>query len=266
MPSNNNFVFHSIKDLSSHKGAFNCAIKGSNVEITTAENLELYFILYIDKEVNLHVTVSRDCVLHLGLICKNIVSRVSISGNVGENGELYLYFADFSENKSDFTWSFDLDGANSKGVIKVASVSSHKDIKHYEILINHNNVGTYGLTDCYGVAKDESTLSFIGNGHIFKGKKDSKAVQNCRVMVFDEKAKGVVKPVLQIDDNDIEASHLAILGKINPEQMFYMTSRGLSESIAKELITYGYLNPILNGFNDEECKDNISKLMREKMS
>ncbi len=84
-------------------------------------------------------------------------------------------------------------------------------------------------------------------------------------MVFDEACKGIAKPILKIDENDIEASHAAVVGRINEDHLFYLTSRGLTEAEAKELITLGYLKPILNGFDDEEMKEEISKLIEERM-
>ena len=76
-------------------------------------------------------------------------------------------------------------------------------------------------------------------------------------MVFDEKSDAIAKPILKIDDNDIEASHAAVVGKISDDHMFYLTSKGLSEEEARQLITYGYLKPILNGFDDQELQTKI---------
>ncbi len=266
MPSKNVYTFHSLKSIQTTEGVFSVVKYTDGLMITTAEDLELFLTLEVDDKVNMTIIVSNNCILHLGLISKSDIEVMRFQGTVNENAELSLYFADFSKKKSDFHWNVDLNGKNAKGTVKVASISSGTDVKDYDILINHHATGTYGLTDCYGVAKDKSHLSFIGNGHIFNGMKDSSDHQNCRIMVFDEEAKGLVKPILTVDENDISAGHSASLGTINPDHMFYMTSRGLSESIAKEIIAYGYLYPILDGFNEEENRDYISDLIREKMS
>ena len=84
-------------------------------------------------------------------------------------------------------------------------------------------------------------------------------------MVFDEASNAIAKPILKIDENDIEASHAAVVGKINDEHLFYLTSRGISEADAKQLITLGYLKPILAGFNDEETRNYISSLIERRM-
>ena len=79
-------------------------------------------------------------------------------------------------------------------------------------------------------------------------------------MVFDPNSDAIAKPILKIDENDIEASHAAAVGKISDEQIFYLTSRGLSNEEAKMLITLGYLKPIFKGF-DEDKVEHINETM-----
>ena len=81
----------------------------------------------------------------------------------------------------------------------------------------------------------------------------------------DEFLNVTLKHCLKIDENDIEASHAAVVGKINDEHLFYLTSRGISETEAKELITFGYLKPILLGFKEEQVKEHISSLIEGRM-
>ena len=115
------------------------------------------------------------------------------------------------------------------------------------------------------MVRDNGKLSFSGICKIEHGSHGSKAHQNAKIMVFDKLSDGVAKPILKIDDNDIEASHAAVVGKINDEHIFYLTSRGLTEDEAKRIITLGYLKPILGGFSDENIRDEIEKLIEGDM-
>ena len=108
-------------------------------------------------------------------------------------------------------------------------------------------------------------MMFLGTSHILKDSIKSKTQQNAKIMVFDEASNAIAKPILKIDENDIEASHAAVVGKINDEHLFYLTSRGISETEAKELITFGYLKPILLGFKEEQVKEHISSLIEGRM-
>ena len=106
-------------------------------------------------------------------------------------------------------------------------------------------------------------MHFKGISHIKNGSIKSKTRQSAKIMVFDPKCHAKANPILKIDENDIEASHAAIVGKVNDEHMFYLCSRGISENDAKQLITLGYLKPITNYFEDEkyvqEIVDGIEK-------
>ncbi len=175
------------------------------------------------------------------------------------------YFADFSEGKNFGDVQVDLNEEGSSCVWHLASLSSKKDNKRFDVSVNHNASNTNCQLDNYGVCKDEAKLIFSGICSVIKGSSRAEAHQNAKIMVFDEKSNAIAKPILKIDENDVIASHAAIVGKINDDHLFYLTSRGLTEAEAKELITYGYLKPILNGFNDDSIKDEINGLIEGRM-
>ena len=158
-----------------------------------------------------------------------------------------------------------LNGENSSAFWKLASVTEQKDKKVFDVSIIHNTSKTYGVSDNYGVTKDEGFLSFSGISHIKNGSKFSKTRQNAKIIVFDKLSNAKAQPILKIDENEIEASHGASVGTVNEDQIFYLTSRGLKEEMARQLITLGYLKPILNGFSDEEIKEEISTLIEGRM-
>ena len=147
--------------------------------------------------------------------------------------------------------------------VDVILIELHKDdpSPEFDVSMYLMNLKTVAHINNYGVTRDESKLFFSGICHIINGAHESKAHQNSKIMVFDEHSDAVAKPILKIDDNDIEASHAAVVGKISDDHMFYLTSKGLSENEARELITYGYLKPILNGFDDEKLQERISSLI-----
>ena len=101
------------------------------------------------------------------------------------------------------------------------------------------------------MCKDEAKLNFSGIVHIKNGAHQSVAHQNAKIIIFDDDTDAIAKPILKIDDNDIEASHASSVGKISDDELFYLTSRGISMEKARELITFGYLKPIISGFDDE---------------
>jgi Fe-S cluster assembly protein SufD len=64
--------------------------------------------------------------------------------------------------------------------------------------------------------------------------------------------------VLKIDENEVEASHAATVGRVNEDHLYYLQSRGLTKSDAKRLITLGYLQPIIRYFTDTSVQEKLA--------
>ncbi len=222
-------------------------------------------VLNPQEGLDLFFDIANHTNLHVAMLCKNELKQLKITANVGQNCTFESYFADFIPGKSTADIVVNLNGENARCDWHLASLSKDKDNKEFNVSSFHNNPNTYSQLDNYGVVRDDGKLVFSGICKINNGSHGSKAHQNAKIMVFDSLSNGVAKPILKIDENDIEASHAAVVGKINDEHIFYLTSRGLSEEEAKRIITLGYLKPILNGFIDEDMKSEIEKLIEGNM-
>ena len=236
------------------------------VNIKTEVNSNCYFLFEDLSNISeLNITILEGSYVKLAMILDKELNNTKINIDILRQSSLEGYVADFSKNKLDFNSIINLKEEGANCYFKLASLSANKDDKNITVSVNHLVPKTYGKVDNYGVCKDLGRLLFAGTSHIVNGAIKSKTEQNAKIMVFDEESNAIAKPILKIDENDIEASHAAVVGKINDEHLFYLTSRGISEVEAKQLITFGYLKPILLGFNDEKNKDYISSLIERRM-
>ena len=247
--------------------AGNCLLSlcnGQKAILEIRENANI-LITKLESDASIEIKVFDNAFAHISVLAKENIDNVIINANIEKNAEIAMYFADFSINKEKIKVEINLNGERAKAIWHLASLSANNDNKEFDVSVYHNAANTIGLSDNYGVCKDDGKLVFSGISKIFNGSIKSKTNQNAKIMVFDKDSNAVAKPILKIDENDIEASHAAIVGKINDEHLFYLTSRGLSESEAKQLITYGYLKPIITGFNDEDVINEISSLIEGRM-
>ena len=212
------------------------------------------FIDGLSDNNELNFDVKDGAYLHVSFLADKPVKNLKILANVGQNAEIMVHFADFSTDENTANVAINLNKENARATWHLASLASEKDNKHISVSVFHNSPLTFARVDNYGVAKEESKLVFSGTSHILNGSIKSKTEQNAKIMVFDPKSDAVAKPILKIDENDIEASHAAAVGKINDEHLFYLTSRGLSVEDARLLITLGYLKPIFKGFDDDKVE------------
>ncbi len=239
---------------------------GEKVEIEIEVNSTCDILLDNLKDIkDLNIVINRDSNVRLSFIAEDEMKSSNINITVKNNATLNGYFADFAEKTLDLHCKVNLVEEGATCTYKVASLTAGDDRKTVDVSIDHVSPRTYGKFDCYGICKDNGKILVAGTSHVFKGAIKSNAQQNAKIMVFDESSDATAKPVLKIDENDLQASHGAVVGKINDEHLFYLTSRGLSVETAKELITWGYLKPILEGFKEEDVKDHISSLIERRM-
>ena len=191
-------------------------------------------------------------------------TEVNINGNIGKFAEISLVFADFSKNSTKVTSQINLVEEGAKCEWHLATLSNKKDNKIFDISFKHVVGKTTSVMDNYGVARDDSKIVFSGISHITEGAKGSNAKQNAKIIVFDKNAQGTASPILKIDENEVQASHGAVVGQLNSDHMFYLMSRGLTYDDARMIITLGYLKPVSDKFS-EATQSLIENAIKEAM-
>jgi Fe-S cluster assembly protein SufB len=83
--------------------------------------------------------------------------------------------------------------------------------------------------------------SYRGLLHVAPGATGVKAAVRCDALLPDELGRSDTYPYNEIHEEDATITHEAVVGKIGEEQIFYLMSRGLSESDAIHLILMGFL-------------------------
>ena len=199
-------------------------------------------------DLNIELLEGSKLVLKLANFAEN--SDIKIKGKIGKFAEITVVFADFSKNLTKISSQIDLIEEGAKCDWKLATLSNNKDNKTFDISFKHVVEKTTSIMDNYGVARDESKIVFSGVSHITEGAKNSNAKQNAKIIVFDKNSQGVASPILKIDENEVQASHGAVVGQLNSDHMFYLMSRGLTHDEARMIITLGYLKPVSAQFSD----------------
>lgn len=212
-------------------------------------NNEERVLEYTDfSDLNIELAEGSNLLLKLANFKDNL--DIKITGKVGKNAGISVVFADFSKNFAKVKSQINLAEEGAKCEWQLATLANKKDVKEFDISFKHLVGKTISIMNNYGVARDESKIVFSGVSHITKGAKGSNAKQNAKIIVFDEKAQGVASPILKIDENEVQASHGAVVGQLNSDHMFYLMSRGLTHEEARLLITLGYLKPVSTQFSD----------------
>ena len=60
-----------------------------------------------------------------------------------------------------------------------------------------------------------------------------------------------------IDENDVTAGHAASIGQVDPEDMYYLMSRGLDKATAERLVVRGFLGSVIVEIPVKEVRDEM---------
>lgn len=122
----------------------------------------------------------------------------------------------------------------------------------------HAAPNTKGNTVFKAVLADKSSLEFNGMIKIESGAQGSNDFLQQDSLLLSENARANSVPGLEIEANDVKASHGATAKPVDPEQKFYLMSRGLSEAQAEAMIVQGFISSVLAKIDDVEWKQKIT--------
>jgi Fe-S cluster assembly protein SufD len=197
--------------------------------------------------------------LTLNLALFDVFSTFEIDVDVERDAHFLGAVADFASGEGKFILNVHLKGEGSSAEVHSAVLAKGDSKKVYETSVYHEAPHTSGLMSNYGITRDASRLTFSGVSEIKRYARSSETHQAAKIIVFDPECDGKCQPILNIDENDVVASHAAVVGKLNDEHLFYMLSRGIDEESAKRLITLGYLKPVEQYFVSEDVRKKIDE-------
>jgi Fe-S cluster assembly protein SufB len=130
----------------------------------------------------------------------------------------------------------------------------------------HNSPDSSGSLTARGVLKGSSQSIFKGMVKIKKGAKNSHSYLAHHAMLLDKRARSDAIPGLDIDTNEVKATHSASVAQIDEEQIFYLMARGLPHDEAKKLIVVGFFEPVLSRIPIEFAREGAKFTVEGKWS
>ena len=95
------------------------------------------------------------------------------------------------------------------------------------------------------ISKNGGRSSYRGLVKVESGAKKSKSNVVCDALILDSTSRSDTYPYIEIDEQDVTVGHEASVSRIGEEQLFYLTSRGLSEAEASTMIVNGFIEPLV---------------------
>ncbi|WP_379132941.1 Fe-S cluster assembly protein SufD [Paenibacillus sp. sgz500958] len=158
-----------------------------------------------------------------------------------------------------------LKGNGSSSNAKVIAVGSGSQKLNYTTQAQHFGKSTPSNMITRAVMRDAATSIINGITKIEKGATRADGQQTEKVLMLSPKARGDANPILLIDEDDVTAGHAASVGQVNPEQVYYLMSRGISRHDAETLVIYGFLAPVVSQIPLEGLRNQLQSLVERKL-
>lgn len=198
-------------------------------------------------------------------LSKGLTGYVNRRGVAGRDARIEWALGLMNDSNTIYENVTNLIGDGSFGDTKTVVVGRGDQTQNFTTSIVHFGKSTEGFILKHGVMKDSATSIFNGIGKIEHGASKSNAVQESRVLMLNEKARGDANPILLIDEDDVTAGHAASVGRVDPLQLYYLMSRGIPKTEAERLVIHGFLAPVVNALPIEGVSKQLVEVIERKV-
>ncbi len=126
--------------------------------------------------------------------------------------------------------------------IAFSSAGQHQDAGAKLV---HCAPDTTGQIISKSISKNGGRSSYRGLVKVENGAENAKCNVVCDALILDPESRSDTYPYIEINEQDVSIGHEASVSRIGEEQMFYLTSRGLTESEASTMIVNGFIEPLV---------------------
>ena len=116
-----------------------------------------------------------------------------------------------------------------------------------------------------GVINDNSRGVFNGKVFVRENAHGTDAQQSNKNLLLSDSARVDTKPQLEIFNDDVKCSHGATVGQLEDEELFYLLARGLPTDLAKNLLTYGFAEEVINKIGIDEIKSELDAMVMNRL-
>lgn len=225
-------------------------LNNDDIITSLAINEDTEIIMNLSNEgKDLNIILEKDTLLSIVEFSTNTKNDFKI--NLNENSR--LVYKKVGKNINDNINIF-LDGNSASLDIKNSVVSTSNTKCVFNII--HNNINTTSNLSNHGINYSTDELMFNINANINSCADNSSTNQENKI-INTNSGKSNILPNLIVDNDNVNATHSAYISDFDKETLFYLKSRGISETESRNLLMEGFLFGNLNLPNEyiEQAKE-----------
>lgn len=244
----NNNILNNYKDN-------NIEIKDNKISFLSNGDYTLEYIN--SSNINLNIELKDNITIKLFIISSDNNIKINNNYNLNSNSNLIIYKFYYNKSISEEVF-FNLNGTNSMLSYNFSSIS--KESEEYHIIVKHNNNSVTSRVSNKLIGLNKSRINMQIDSILDKGNINCIMEQNSRILTLGD-VDATIIPNMFIEEDSVEARHGSVVGRIKPEDIFYLESRGITYEEAVSLIIKGLI--FSNLVLDMEKRAMIFKIIQE---
>jgi Fe-S cluster assembly protein SufD len=225
---------------------------------------------------------------------QNVLLNQTTEAVIGDGAKLNHYRLN-SEHESSLHFGGVYVNLNRDSQFESYQVLLGGQIKRLDILVNHNVGGSHcemkgvylpkhdqhvdihsyiehkapncTTSEVYrGIMADQSKAVFNGRIHIHPDAQKTFAELSNKNLLLSDKATINTKPELEIYADDVRCAHGATVAQLDEKAKFYLRSRGISAKQADIMLSFGFINELLDSIPLDALRIKMRPLMAEQFT
>ena len=185
---------------------------------------------------------------------------------VERDGRIDWIFGSLGSHLTKNFLDLDLAGQGSEG--RMSGFYFTDDSQHLDHDTQQNHLAPNTTSDLLfkGALMGQSRSVWQGMIYVAPGADKTDGYQSNRNLILNSDSRADSIPGLEIKADDVRCTHGATVGKIDPEQVFYLLSRGIPQEEAEKLIVEGFFDPIMQRIPFEGVRKRFQDAIHTKMN
>ncbi len=158
-----------------------------------------------------------------------------------------------------------LDGEGASGKVTGAYATRGRQHLDFDTTQEHAAANCTSDLAFRGILAARSSAVWRGMIKVDPGAQQTDAFQESRNLLLSKKAHADAIPGLEILANDVRCTHAAAIAQIDPDQVFYLRSRGLRQEAAERLVVEGFLAELVERFEAGPMREALATALEKRL-
>jgi Fe-S cluster assembly protein SufD len=184
---------------------------------------------------------------------------------VGRDAKLDWVVLGFGSGNGKVFQNTILDGEGAEGKVTGAYAMRGRQHLDFDTTQEHAAANCNSDLAFRGILNGRSSAVWRGMIKVDPGAQQTDAFQESRNLLLSKRAHADAIPGLEILADDVRCTHAAAIAQIDPEQLFYLRARGLSEDVASRLVVEGFLAELVERFEQGPMRDALATALERRL-